>query len=88
LTESRMQKIIRDFLESLSLDVVEERIINYIVREVRMGRKLSLVLQDPYIKNRLTEQQVNDILESPEVLDAIEKELAQAFETKDFKFKD
>ncbi len=88
MTESRLQQIVRDFLESLSLDIVEERIINYIVREVRMGRKLSAVLQDPYIKNRLTQQQVDEILESPEVLDAIERELAQAFETKDFKFKE
>lgn len=83
-----MQKIVRNFLESLSLDIVEERIINYIVREVRMGRKLSAVLQDPYIKNRLTQQQIDDILESPEVLEAIEQELAQAFETKDFRFKE
>lgn len=88
MSETRMQKIVRDFLESLSLDVVEERIISYIVREVRMGRKLSAVLQDPYIKNRLTAQQIDDILESPEVLDAIEKELQEAFETKDFKFKE
>lgn len=88
MTESRTQKIIREFLESLSLDVIEERIINYIVREVRMGRKLSSVLQDPYIRNRLTDRQVEDVLKSPEVLDAIEKELEQAFETKDFKFKD
>lgn len=88
MSETRMQKIIRDFLESLSLDVVEERIINYIVREVRMGRRMSAVLQDPYIRNRLTEQQIDEILRSPEVLDAIEKELEQAFETKDFKFKE
>lgn len=88
MTESRTQQIIQEFLESLSLDVIEERIVNYIVREVRMGRKLSAVLQDPYIRNRLSEQQVNDVLESPEVLEAIEKQLAQAFETRDFKFKE
>lgn len=88
MTESRMQKIISDFLESLSLDVVEERIVNYIVREVRMGRKFSAVLQDPYIRNRLSEQQASDLLESPEVLNAIEKELEKAFEAQDFKFKE
>lgn len=88
MVESHLQKIVRDFLESLSLDIVEERIINYIVREVRSGRRLSAVIQDPYIRNRLTQEQVDDILESPEVLTAIEQELAQAFETHDFKFKD
>jgi len=88
LTESRTQKIIREFLQDLQLDVIEERIINYIVREVRLGRRLSSVLQDPYIKNRLTQQQVDEIIESPEVLEAVERELAEAFETQDFKFKE
>ncbi|RJQ54355.1 MAG: hypothetical protein C4521_05830 [Actinobacteria bacterium] len=88
MTESRTQKIIREFLQDLQLDVIEERIINYIVREVRLGRRLSSVLQDPYIKNRLTQQQVDEIIESPEVLEAVERELAEAFETQDFKFKE
>ncbi len=87
LAESRMQRIVRDFLESLKLDVTEERIVNYIVREVRLGRKLSSVLQDPYIRNRLSEAQIDDIIENPEVLEAVERELAAAFETQDFKFK-
>lgn len=88
MAESRTQRIVREFLESLKLDVAEERIINYIVREVRLGRKLSSVLQDPYIRNRLTDEQIDEVIESPDVLEAVERELTSAFKTQDFKFKE
>jgi len=60
--------------------------MNYIVREVHMGRKLSAVIQDPYVKNRVNEERLGQILENTEIIEAVEEELNEAFKGKDFKF--
>ncbi len=82
----RSRSIIQKFLEEMKLDVTEERVINYIVREVHQGRKLSAVIQDQYVKNRVGEEELGRILENKEIIEAVEKELSQAFEERDFKF--
>jgi hypothetical protein len=38
------------------------------------------------VRNRLNEERLDHILEQPEVIDAIEKSIATAFEQKDFGF--
>jgi hypothetical protein len=81
LTES-----IRRFLEELSADQLEERVIEYVVREVGNGRKLEDALNDPYVKNRLNEEKLRHVLEQPEIIAAIEKSISTAFEHKDFGF--
>ncbi len=82
----RSRAIIQKFLEEMKLDVTEERVINYIVREVHQGRKLSVVIQDQYVSNRVGEEELGQILENKEIIEAVEKELNQAFEERDFKF--
>lgn len=82
----RSRNIIQKFLEEMKLDVIEERIINYIVREVYQGRKLSVVIQDQYVSNRVGEEELGQILENKEIIEAVEKELSQAFQERDFKF--
>jgi hypothetical protein len=81
LTES-----IRKFLDDLTTDGVSERVVEYVVREVGNGRKLEDELADPYVKNRLSEQKVQQVLASPEILGAVEASIKQAFEEKDFGF--
>lgn len=49
----------------------EERIAAYITREHDRGRRLSEILEDPYIRNRATEREVARILERPEVVAAL-----------------
>jgi hypothetical protein len=83
-----INEVVQRFLEELSLDVAEERIVNYIVREVRLGRKLSAVIQDPYIKNRVDAKRLGEIMENKEVIEAVDAELEQAFKDRDFKFKE
>ena len=73
-------------LEEMRLDISEERVMNYIVREVHLGRKLSAVVQDAYVENRVDKDQLGRLLENKEVIEAVEEELATAFERKDFKF--
>lgn len=79
---------VQAFMDELAIDAVEERMVEYVIREVRNGRKLADVLADPYVKNRLNEQKLAHIIENPDVGSAIEEQIASAFQTRDFGFSD
>jgi len=79
---------VRKFLDDLATDAVEERVVEYVIREVRNGRKLTDALQDPYVKNRLSGERVDKILENPEVIKAIEDQISMAFQKREFGFHD
>jgi len=79
---------IRKFLEELSTDELEDRVIEYVVREVGNGRKLEDALSDPYVRNRLSEEKLRQVLENPGVIDALERSIKTAFASKDFGFTD
>jgi hypothetical protein len=49
----------------------EERVAAYLIREHERGRRLSEVLEDPYVRNRVSEAEINRLLERPEVIDAL-----------------
>ena len=75
---------IQEFLNELAIDAVEERVVEYVIREVHAGRKLTEALADPYVKNRLSEERLVKVLETPEVVAALEEQIAQSFKTHDF----
>lgn len=75
---------IHEFLNELAVDAVEERVVEYVIREVNAGRKLTDALADPYVKNRLSEDRLTKVLETPEVVTALEEQIAQSFKTRDF----
>lgn len=77
---------IQAFLDELAIDAVEERVVEYVIREVHNGRKLTEALSDPYVKNRLSEERLAKVLETPEVVSALEEQIALAFKTRDFGF--
>jgi len=77
---------IRAFLEELSADELEERVVEYVVREVSNGRKLDEALNDPYVRNRLSDEKVAHVLGNAEVMAAIEASISSAFASKDFGF--
>jgi hypothetical protein len=77
---------IRAFLKELATDELEERVIEYVVREVGNGRKLEEALNDPYVRNRLSPEKLRHVLETPEVIAAVEGSIKTAFESKDFGF--
>jgi len=56
----------------------EDRVAVYIVREHHRGRSLGDILDDPYVKNRCTPQQVRRVLERPEVVHALGDDIAAA----------
>jgi hypothetical protein len=73
-------------LKELSTDELEERVVEYVVREVGNGRRLQDALRDPYVRNRLSEEKLARVLEKPEVMIAVERGITDAFESKDFGF--
>ena len=49
----------------------DERIAASIIREHERGRRLSEIVEDPYIRNRATERELARLLERPEVVEAL-----------------
>jgi hypothetical protein len=56
----------------------EELVAEHIVREHRRGRSLADILDDPYITNRLTPEQIKRVLDQPEVVRAIGDDVVAA----------
>ena len=46
----------------------EERITQYIIREHHRGRPLAEILEDHYVTNRMSKEQVKRLLDRPEVV--------------------
>ncbi|HEX4678823.1 MAG TPA: hypothetical protein VH210_06430 [Gaiellaceae bacterium] len=46
----------------------EERIAQYIIREHHRGRPLGEILNDHYVTNRMTQEQVRRLLDRPELV--------------------
>ncbi len=55
----------------------EERIAEYIIREHGGGRSLDGILEDPYIRNRCTKEEIGRVLERPELIEALGEDFAQ-----------
>lgn len=72
------------FLDEIAIDAVEERVVEYVIREVHNGRKLTDALKDPYVKNRLNEEKLAHVLENPEVVSALEEQIARSFKKREF----
>ena len=79
---------LQEFMDDLATDAVEERVVDYVIREVHNGRRLSDALNDPYVKNRLSEERLAHVLENPEVVEALEEQISSSFEKRDFGFAD
>jgi hypothetical protein len=75
-------------MDELATDALEERVVEYVIREVQNGRKLSEVLKDPYVKNRLSEDKLAKVLETPEVVTALEQQITESFQKREFGFAD
>lgn len=54
----------------------EEALASYVVREHRQGRSLVDILDDPYLRNRATDEQRLRLLERPEVIRAVGEDTA------------
>ena len=76
----------KQFFADLTSDPVEERVIEYVIREVHNGRGLMEVMADPFVRNRLSDAKRAEVLENSEVMDAMEAEIRTAFQKTDIGF--
>lgn len=83
-----IQEKLQGFLNDMATDAVEERVVEYVIREVHNGRKLSEALNDPYVRNRLSADRLQHVLEDPEVITALESQIAESFQRREFGFAD
>ncbi len=60
----------------LATKSAEERVAVYLIREHDRGRDLADILDDPFVTNQLTDQDVARVLTRPEVVRAIGDDLA------------
>ena len=71
--------LIRDtfsFLSSKSR--VQEQMAQYVIREHHRGRPLEEILQDNYVTNRCTPEQIRRLLDRPEVVHAVGDDVVTA----------
>ena len=54
----------------------EDSLAAYVIREHRDDRSLEEILNDPYLKNRATEEQRLRLLERPDVIRAVGEDVA------------
>lgn len=74
------------FFEELATDAVEERVIEYVVREVHNGRRLMEVIDDPFVRNRLNDEKRAAVLENVEIVEALEQEIRASMTLPDLDF--
>lgn len=79
---------VKALLDELSTDEAEERVLEYVVREINNGRRLSEVLQDPYVRNRLSAERIDHVMENPEVVTVLEEQITASFQKREFGFSD
>ncbi|MBA2358325.1 MAG: hypothetical protein H0V84_07880 [Actinobacteria bacterium] len=56
----------------------EERLAAYVIREHDRGRTLADILDDPYVRNRCSEQERGRLLDHPDVIRAIGDDMVEA----------
>ena len=56
----------------------EEALAAYVIREHDRGRSLAEIMDDPYIRNRATEQERARILDRPEVVRALGEDVVES----------
>lgn len=81
-----ISQIVQEFFNGLSDDALEERVVEYVIRELHKGRKVTEILDDPYVRNRLNPEKVKHILSSPELISALEAKIADSFQAPDLGF--
>ena len=65
-------------------DPMLKRAISYLVRELKRGRPLFEILEDPYVRNRVPQKRRVALLKDPQLLEAFEAELKGMLSTDDF----
>jgi len=77
---TRVVASVKELLDSLSTDLVEDRVIRYIVNELREGRTFDSIMGDPYVLNNTNESCRAQLLQNVSILKGIEDVIGDEFE--------
>ena len=68
----RLWELLRNPFSFLSTrSAKEERVAAYLLREHERGRPLAEIVDDPYVRNRCSREELARLLERPEVIRAL-----------------
>jgi hypothetical protein len=74
----RLSKFFRNpFSQLVEGSSREDQLAAYVIREHGLGRSIEEILDDPYLKNRATPDQLRRLLERPDVIHAVGDHVAQ-----------
>jgi hypothetical protein len=65
-----------------SRSATEDRIAQYVIREHHRGRPLHDIVDDHYVTNRCTREQIKRLLDRPEVVHALGEDLVTQTQSK------
>jgi hypothetical protein len=73
----RFSKFLRNpFSQLVERSSREDQLAAYIIREHGLGRSIEEIVDDPYLKNRATADQLRRLLERPDVIHAVGDHIA------------
>jgi hypothetical protein len=70
---------IRHLFEEQAVHVTDERVIRYIVEELRKSRDFDDVMADPYVVNHTDAESRARLLETPRILEGIEAQICSEY---------
>jgi hypothetical protein len=59
----------------------QDLISEYVIREHHRGRALDEILKDPHVTNTLSPEQINGLLDNPDLVHAVGEDLIAAHRT-------
>jgi hypothetical protein len=68
----RLRSLLRGPFSFLFADsAAEERVVAYLVREHRRGRRFTEIVDDPFVRDRLSKAEVARLLDRPDLIHAL-----------------
>lgn len=80
---SKMVNAIQRLFADMGVEVVEERMLRFIVQEIHNGKSLEEALNEPYVLNNTKPEWRKQILDRPEIVRAVEEEMEKTFKTQE-----
>ncbi len=73
---------IERLFQDLGVEIVEERVLHFIIQEIHTGKTLAEALREPYVENNTTPAWRRQVLERPVLVKAVEEEIERSFKSR------
>lgn len=77
---AKLVNAIQHLFEDMGVDVVEERVLRFLLQEIHCGKTVEEALDEPYVVNNTKPAWRREILQRPEVIKAVEEEVEKTFQ--------